>query len=112
MIEIGNLNLASGNQSFFTSGLEFKLPQKGSAIYQFENLNFSSNFNGNRHSATVFFQLNQWNIQNKGSFLKSNGTISKSEFLRNQSQRQIPFQKKLGWYFHSNGGQSRKNKIY
>ncbi len=88
-----NLNLASGNQSFITSGLEFKLPQKGNAIYQFENLNFSSNFNGNRHSATIFFQLNQWNIQNKGSFLKSNGAVSSSEFIRNQSQVKYHFKK-------------------
>ena len=88
-----NLNLASGNQSFITSGLEFKLPQKGNAIYQFENLNFSSNFNGNRHSGNIFFQLNQWNIQNKGSFLKSNGTVSSSEFVRNQSQVKYHFKK-------------------
>jgi hypothetical protein len=88
-----NLNLVSGNQSFLTSGLEFKLPQKGSAMYQFENLNFSSNFNGNRHTINASFQLNQWNIQNKGSFLKSNGTASSSEFVRNQSQVKYHFKK-------------------
>ncbi len=88
-----NLNAASGNQSLITSGLEFKLPQKGTAIYQFENLNFTNNFNGNRHSLNASFQLKQWDFQNKGSLLKSSATTSSSQFLRNQSQVKYHFSK-------------------
>ena len=88
-----NLNSTIGNQSFITSGIEFILPQKGLATYQFENLNFSKNFNGNRHSLNASFQLDQWNIQNKGSFLKSDGITSTSEFIRNSSQVKFNFKK-------------------
>ena len=88
-----NLNSTIGNQSFITSGIEFMLPQKGLATYQFENLNFSKNFNGNRHSLNASFQLDQWNIQNKGSFLKSDGITSTSEFIRNSSQVKFNFKK-------------------
>jgi hypothetical protein len=80
-----NLSAASGNQSLINTGLEFSLPQKGRVVYQFENLNFTKNFNGNRHSVNAAFTLNQWNIQNKGSLLKSNATTSNSQFIRNQS---------------------------
>ncbi len=69
------------------------LPQKGLATYQFENLNFSKNFNGNKHSLNASFQLDQWNIQNKGSFLKSDGLTSTSEFVRNSSQVKFNFKK-------------------
>ncbi len=80
-----NLSPTPGNQRLLTSGLEFKLPQKGLATYQFENLEFSRNFNGNRHSLAASFNLDRWNIQNKGSYLNSTGTLSTSQFLRNQS---------------------------
>lgn len=88
-----NLNSTIGNQSFITSGIEFILPQRGLATYQFENLNFSKNFNGNKHSLNASFQLDQWNIQNKGSFLKSDGLTSTSEFVRNSSQIKFNFKK-------------------
>lgn len=88
-----NLNAPVGNQSFITIGLEFKLPKKGMASYQFENLAFSKNFNGNRHSINTTFQLSQWNFQNKGSYLSSNGATSSSKFLRNQSQVKYHFKK-------------------
>lgn len=88
-----NLSSTIGNQSFITSGLEFILPQKGLATYQFENLNFSNNFNGNRHSLNASFNLDQWNIQNKGSFLKSDGLTSTSEFIRSSSQVKFNFKK-------------------
>ena len=88
-----NLNTPVGSQSFITTGLEFILPKKGIATYQFENLAFGKNFNGNRHSVNTSFQLSQWNFQNKGSFLSSNGSDSSSKFLRNQAQVKYHFKK-------------------
>lgn len=90
-----NLTNVSGNQSYLVSGLNFNLPQKGMLTYQFENLSFSNSFNGNRHSVNASFKLNQWNIQNKGSFMKSNGSLSNSQFVRNQSQAKYHF--KTNW---------------
>ena len=90
-----NLSMAAGNQSFLVTGLNFNLPQKGVLTYQLETLNFSNSFNGSRHSINAAFKLNQWNIQHRSSFMKSNGTVSKSQFIRNQSQAKYHF--KTNW---------------
>jgi len=89
-----NLNsIVSGNQSYLVSGLNFSLPKKGLATYQFENLNFAGSFSGNRHIATALFRLDQWNIQHQSSFMKSDGTVADSKFARNQTQLRYHFGK-------------------
>lgn len=88
-----NLTSASGNQGLFLGGIIAELPQKGSLSYQFENLNFSENFNGNRHSLNTAFVLNRWNIQSKSSVMNSNGSISNSKFIRSKSQLKYHFKK-------------------
>ena len=49
-----NLLNPLGNQSLIVSGLQFELPSKSNWKYQFENLNFSENFSGNRHTLSGF----------------------------------------------------------
>ena len=83
----------SGNQNFLISGLQLALPKKGNLVYQFEKLDFSDTFTGNRHVLNGAFQLENWAIQNQGSFLKSEGDIATSKFLRNQSQIRYNFKK-------------------
>ncbi|HAT81049.1 MAG TPA: hypothetical protein DCS17_06565 [Flavobacterium sp.] len=84
---------AIGNQSYLVSGLLMMLPEKGNLIYQFEKLDFSENFSGNRHFLKASFNLNHWKIQSLGSFLNSDATISTSKFLRNQTQVKYHFKK-------------------
>ncbi|HEY6143799.1 MAG TPA: hypothetical protein VIV55_10345 [Flavobacterium sp.] len=84
---------AIGNQSYLISGLQMNLPEKGNLIYQFEKLDFSENFAGNRHFLNASFNLNNWKIQSLGSFLNSDATISSSKFLRNQTQVKYHFKK-------------------
>jgi hypothetical protein len=84
---------AIGNQSYLVSGLQMTLPEKGSLVYQFEKLDFSENFSGNRHFLKASFNLNHWKIQSLGSFLNSDATISTSKFLRNQTQIKYHFKK-------------------
>ncbi len=81
-----NLINPLGNQSLLISGLNFQLPEKGNFTYQFENLEFSESFSGNRHVVDAFFNLKNWTIQSNGSYLKSDGTFSSSEFLRNNTK--------------------------
>jgi len=89
-----NLGLTSiGNQSFLISGLIMALPEKGDLVYQFEKLDFSQSFSGNRHILNAQFKLKDWKIQSQGSFLNSDATISTSKFLRNQSQIKYHFKK-------------------
>jgi hypothetical protein len=82
-----------GNQSYLVSGLLMTLPEKGNLVYQFEKLDFSESFSGNRHILTALFNLKDWKIQNQGSFLNSDATTSTSKFLRNQSQVKYHFKK-------------------
>jgi hypothetical protein len=96
-IEFGrdwNLGITTiGNQSYLISGLQMILPEKGNWVYQFEKLDFSNNFSGNRHVLKALFTLNHWKIQNLGSFLNSDAHTARSKFLRNQTLVKYHFHK-------------------
>jgi len=83
----------TGNQSYLISGLLMALPQKGNLTYQFEKLDFSGSFAGNRHILNAFFNLKDWNIKSRGSYLNSDASTSTSKFLRNQTQIKYHFKK-------------------
>ncbi|MGA9639293.1 hypothetical protein [Flavobacterium sp.] len=97
----------SGNQSLLVSGLNFNLSpnensnSSGMLTYQFEKLDFSDSFSGNRHVVNGLFQLKSWNINTHGSYLKSDSQNSESKFVRNQTQVRYHFGK--NWI----GGSSR-----
>jgi hypothetical protein len=82
-----------GNQSYLVSGLNFVLPEKGNLVYQYEKLDYSDSFSGNRHILNALFNLKDWTIQSKGSYLRSDATSSTSKFIRNQSQVKYNFKK-------------------
>ena len=90
---------AIGNQSLLISGLNFNLnpktntSNKGLLNYQFEKLDFSENFSGNRQLLNGLFHFKNWTAQNQGSFLKSESSVSNSKFVRNQSQLRFHFKK-------------------
>jgi hypothetical protein len=88
-----NLTTFSGNQSYLISGLNLALPEKGKLTYQFEKLNFSDSFSGNRHVVDGLFKLQNFTIQNSGSYLQSNGNYASSQFFRNRSQVRFHFHK-------------------
>jgi hypothetical protein len=96
-IEFGrdwNLGITTiGNQSYLISGLQMILPKKGNWVYQFEKLDFSNNFSGNRHVLKALFTLNHWKIQSSGSFLNSDAHTATSKFLRNQTLAKYHFHK-------------------
>jgi hypothetical protein len=95
-----NLGTAGiGNQSLLISGLQLDLNPKangtnqGKLLYQFEKLDFSDRFSGNRQIINGLFKLKKWTFTNQGSFLKSESTDFSSQFLRNQSQIRFHFGK-------------------
>ncbi|MDR6966796.1 hypothetical protein J2X31_000794 [Flavobacterium arsenatis] len=88
-----NLTNPTGDQSLLISGASFILPEKGQLTYQFEKLDFSDSFSGNRHVINGNFKLKNWSFQNNGSYLQSDGTLSTSKFLRNQTQARYHFDK-------------------
>lgn len=88
-----NLENPLGNQSLLSAGLEAFHPKKGFASYKFEYLNFSENFNGNRHNATANLLLNRWNIFTNSSILNSESNLSSSTFLRSFNRMTYSFKK-------------------
>ena len=88
-----NLTTVSGNQSYLISGLNLNLPKKGLLTYQFEKLDFSGSFSGSRHLINAAFKFDNWSVQNNSSFMKSDGTLATSKFIRNQTQARYHFSK-------------------
>lgn len=76
----GNLNF--GNQLLLTSGLQLSHSKKGTATYNFEYLDYSDNFKGNRHNVTANLSLGDFKIFSNSSFLNSESKINRSIFLR------------------------------
>lgn len=104
-----NLTTLKGNQSLVSSGLDFVLPEKGKLTYQFENLGFSDTFSGNRHLINGIFKLNNFNVIQNSSYLKSSGAVSNSTFIRNQSQ--VRYNYKKNWVGSSLRLENNQEKI-
>ncbi|WP_394759951.1 hypothetical protein [Flavobacterium sp.] len=103
-----NLSNPLGNQSFVTSGLLFSLAGKSSWKYQFEKLDFSESFSGNRHVISGYYKYKNWLFSNDGSFLNSDGNISNSKFSRNQTQTKYHFNKNwIGGSFRFENNQEK-----
>lgn len=81
-----NLESPLGNQSLLTSGLELVHPEKGIATYRFEHLNYSENFNGNRHNLIANLQLNRLYLTSISSLLNSRSDRSTSKFFRSYNK--------------------------
>ncbi len=103
-----NLSSLAGNQRYLNSSLLFSLPEKGSMNYQFENLNFSDNFLGNRHQVNCNFKLNDWTVNSQNSYLQSDGIASTSKFLRSQTQSKFHFKK--NWVGAAVRGENNQEK--
>ncbi|WP_136667835.1 hypothetical protein [Flavobacterium sp. H122] len=103
-----NLQSPSGNQSLTVTGLQFELPQKSNWRYQYENLNFSESFSGNKHGVYGFYKFGNWSFTNEGSYMKSNSTVADSKFLRNNAGVKYNFKKNwVGGSFRTEDNQER-----
>ena len=97
-LDLSNTNgigLNLGNQILLNSGFRLFHQKKGSASYQFEHLNFSDGFNGNRHIANANLFLNKFNIFSFSSFLNADSDVNTSTFLR--SYNRITYSMKKSW---------------
>ena len=84
-----------GNQQLFIAGTTLNHHEKGRFNYQFEHLNFSESFNGNRHVFQTNLRLKRFNILSNTSILNSNSTLNTSSFLRSFNQLKYNYNK--GW---------------
>jgi len=105
-----NLINPLGNQSLIITGLQFTLPEKANWKYQYEKLDFSESFSGNRQVVLGYFKHKNWLFSNDGSFLNSDGTNATSKFLRNQSLTKYHFKKNWigGSFRHENNQEKNK----
>ena len=88
-----NLETPLGNQQLLATGMQLFHPKKGNAKYDFEHLNYSENFNGNRHNLLMNFNLNNWNILSNSSALSAKSDVSTSSFVRSFNRIKYSFSK-------------------
>lgn len=84
-IEFGrdwNLVNPLGNQRFLISGVEISHPKIGGGSYEFQQLNYSENFNGNRHVVASEINLKKLKLRTYGSYLTSKADSIKTNFYR------------------------------
>ncbi len=88
-------NLADplGNQSFVVSGFEAYHPRIGGGRYEFQNLNYSENFNGTRQLATSEIKIKKLKLITNGSFLDSKADSITSKFFRLNNTSTYSFNK-------------------
>ncbi|WP_353777220.1 hypothetical protein [Winogradskyella sp. 3972H.M.0a.05] len=77
-----NLDDPLGNQILLASGVNVLHSKKGLANYTFEHLNFSENFNGNRHNLFASLRFNNLELFTNSSILNNKSTLTESTFLR------------------------------
>ncbi len=104
-----NLSSVSGSQSLLVTGLDFNLSNKGTWTYQFEKLNFTNTFSGNRHVLNGLYKWKGWSIQNQGSLLNSNSLLTDSKFFRNQTQTRYHYKK--NWIGASIRAEDNQEKV-
>jgi len=90
-----NIDTPLGNQQLIITGLNLFHPEKGNADYHFEHLEFSENFNGNRHVFNANLFLNKFQITSFSSLLNAESNINTSTFLR--SFNRITYSMKNNW---------------
>ena len=82
-----------GNQTLFTSGIDAFHHKKGFLKYQFEYLNFSDGFNGNRHLVLANLKLNNWQFVTNSSILNAESNTNESIFFRSFNSVTYSFNK-------------------
>jgi len=75
-----------GDQLFMNAGVSFYNTDSNQINYQYQHLNFSKEFNGNRHILNSNIRLKNFEFRTNSSVLNTNGAQSKSTFFRSFSQ--------------------------
>lgn len=94
-----NILNPTGNQSLVIGGFEFFTTKTDSiqwllnGKYQFEKLDYSNNFSGSKQVFQMLAKRNNFLVQTQGSYMKSSGELSKSDFLRNQTTAKYHYKK-------------------
>ncbi len=88
-----NLETPLGDQYYTTAGLVFSHPRKGMTRYEFQHLNYSKNYNGNRHQLRSTWNVDDLGLQFQSSTLQSSSSTQSTSFFRLQSGITYSFSK-------------------
>ena len=88
-----NLVNPMGNQSFAISGVEVSHRKIGGGRYEFQNLNYSENFNGTRHVITSALKFKNLRFYTHASLLNSKADSISSNFKRLNNTTTYSFEK-------------------
>jgi hypothetical protein len=94
-----NITNPKGNQVLIVGGFQFNSIQKDSVTwqtfgkYQFEKLEYSTNFSGNKHAFQAIAKNKSLVFQTQTSLMNSQSDFSKSDFFRNQNVAKYHFKK-------------------
>ncbi|WP_274474148.1 hypothetical protein [Mangrovimonas aestuarii] len=81
-----SLETPMGDQRYVITGVNLFHNKKGAATYQLEHLNYSENYNGNRHVITANLKLDNYSIRSNSSIMNSKSDISNSKFIRTYNE--------------------------
>ena len=106
------LNSNFGDQLLFSGGANAFHNKKGRANYLFEHLNFSNDFNGNRHTVAANLFLNEkLSIVSNSSFLNANAALTNSTFFRTYNTARYSFKKYwVGGRFSAESNKQTENE--
>ena len=88
-------NVSLGDQLLFNSGVQAFHHKKGRFAYNFEHLNYSEAFNGNRHNLKADLRLGDFTIFSQSSALRNSSTLNTSKFFR--SFNRVVYGKNKKW---------------
>ncbi|MDB4280423.1 hypothetical protein N9863_02250, partial [Flavobacteriaceae bacterium] len=88
-----NLTNPQGDQRFVTLGVNAASNTFGTAYYNFEQLQFSENYKGSRHQLAANTKHKNLTLTLSTSYLDSESSVLKTEFLRGHSRASYSFKK-------------------
>ncbi len=88
-----NLDDPNGDQLFITTGVSASHPGKGNAAYSYENLNFGSDFNADKHNITADLKFKKLRLFTNSSALSTSSGRTSSNFLRSFTAMRYSFKK-------------------
>jgi len=91
-----NLQNPFGNQNNFSAGFQYKNDSIGAINYQFNNLEFSKDFNGNKHYLKANYTTKKMSFFSESSMLNSKSKLEETSFFRTSNT--IKYQLKKIWF--------------
>lgn len=103
------LNTNLGNQSLVSGGFKAFHSKKGNANYSFQHLNYSDNFNGNKHNINAYLNFDKLRVSTTTSVLKANGSENTSKFFRTYNKAIYTLEKQ--WFGAGFSAEENKERV-